>query len=288
MFRNLSPGAIGINTNQREAVRLASIGNFEGVDLFLEEAVELTKKFSISYVKGIFDSFNMKIGGCGLPVAWNNKEEKVYQEGLQKLKEYAEIAQKIGCYRFATWVPSWSDEMEYKENFSWHIKRFKPIAEILKDFGCRLGLEFLGPFTLRENHKYQFICNIEQMMELCSKIGVGNVGLLLDSFHWYTSKGTIEQIKNLRNEDIVYVHINDAPTGIPVEKQIDNKRNLPGETGVIDLVGFLTALKEIGYNGPVTPEPFSEKVNGLPYELSVTLTGGYFKKVWDKVFGSSQ
>ena len=284
MFRNLSPGTIGIKVNQREAARLAKLGNFEGVDIFIDEVYELSEKFSPSYVKAIFESFNIKIGGWGLPFAWNDRNEKTYKKGLEKLKKYAEVAEKIGSGRVITWVPSWSDEKPYKENFAWHVERFKPVAEILKSFNCRFGLEFLGPKTLRENHKYEFIHTSKQMLELCEAIGTGNAGLLFDSWHWYTSGETLDDIKKLKNKDIVYVHISDAPEGIPVEKQIDGKRCLPGETGVIDLEGFLKTLREIDYDGPVTPEPFSEKINGLPHELAVRMAGGYFTNLWEKIF----
>jgi len=58
-------------------------------------------------------------------------------------------------------------------------------------------------------------------------------------------------------------------------------RCLPGETGVINLVGFLKALRDIGYNGPVTPEPFSEKVNRMGPEEAVKVTGEALKRVWE-------
>ena len=38
---------------------------------------------------------------------------------------------------------------------------------------------------------------------------------------------------------------------------------LPMETGVIDLVGFMRPLREMGYDGPVMPEPFSQRLNDL-------------------------
>src|SRR6185369_16124190 len=93
------------------------------------------------------------------------------------------------------------------------------------------------------------------MLEMGAEIG-SNVGLLLDVWHWYTSGGTVDELKALRNEQVVYVHVSDAPVGVPVDKQIDNKRCLPGATGVIDIGGFLGALKQIGYDGPIVPEPF--------------------------------
>ena len=51
---------------------------------------------------------------------------------------------------------------------------------------------------------------------------------------------------------------------MPVDEQVDNVRALPGETGVIDIAGFLQALRTIGYDGPVVPEPFKKELNDLP------------------------
>ena len=60
------------------------------------------------------------------------------------------------------------------------------------------------------------------------------------------------------------MHVNDAPAGIHVDEQIDSVRDLPGVTGVLDIVGFLQALRDIGYDGPVTPEPFKKELKDLP------------------------
>jgi sugar phosphate isomerase/epimerase len=101
------------------------------------------------------------------------------------------------------------------------------------------------------------------MLRLGAEIGP-NVGLLVDCWHWYTSHGTIADLKSLEEKQVVYVHVNDAPRDVEVDKQIDNVRALPGETGVIDIAGFLRALKEIGYDGPVIPEPFKANLKDLP------------------------
>jgi len=44
---------------------------------------------------------------------------------------------------------------------------------------------------------------------------------------------------------------------------IDNVRDVPGATGVIDIKGFLKALDSIGYDGPVVPEPFKKDLTEL-------------------------
>ena len=68
MFKNFSPSELGIKTNLREALRLATIGRFEGVDLPVDETIELVEKYSIDYVSGMYQSFNLKIGGLRLPI----------------------------------------------------------------------------------------------------------------------------------------------------------------------------------------------------------------------------
>jgi sugar phosphate isomerase/epimerase len=121
---------------------------------------------------------------------------------------------------------------------------------------------------------------MDGMLALCAAIGTGNMGLLLDSYHWHTSHGTVQDIRKLQDSDVVFVHLNDALPGISVDELMDTVRALPGETGVIDLAGFLGALDEIGYTGPAAVEPFSERLNALPAEQALQETVAALQKVW--------
>jgi sugar phosphate isomerase/epimerase len=173
-----------------------------------------------------------------------------------------------------------SIERELEANWKVHVERFRPIAQTLEESGQRLGLEFIGPKTLRDSQKFPFIWNSKDMLRLGQEIGP-NVGLLLDCWHWYTAHGTLADLKAMKPEQVVYVHVNDAPRGVEVDKQIDNVRMLPGETGVIDIAGFLKALKEIGYDGPVTPEPFKDELKSLPDDMArVKVVGESMQKIW--------
>jgi threonine dehydrogenase-like Zn-dependent dehydrogenase len=166
-----------------------------------------------------------------------------------------------------------------KENFRFHTERLSPIARILSERGCGLGLEFLGPKTLRQGHRYSFIHTMDNMLDLCEAVGP-NCGLLLDAWHWHMSLGTLEGIRSLAASQVIYVHINDAPAGIPVEMQQDTARALPGETGVIDLPGFLDALRSIGYDGPVVPEPFVPELAALGTVQAIRRVGEALQRVW--------
>jgi sugar phosphate isomerase/epimerase len=246
---------LGIRVNNlQEGIAAARAAGYQGVEFSPAEVAGLIDQEGADRVRAMFGDAGLHPSGWGLPVDWRGGEEK-WRQGLDELPRLAAAASAIGCDRCMTWVMPCSNERPYDENRRFHIERFKPIAQVLGQHGCRIGLEFIGPKTLRDSQKYPFIYTMEDMLEMGTEIGP-NVGLLLDCWHWYTSGGTTDDIRELRPEQVVYVHVNDAPPGIPIEEQVDNQRCLPGATGVIDIRGFLMTLEQIGYDGPVTPEPF--------------------------------
>lgn len=281
MFRNLSPYAIGIRKTLEENIKLAKLGDFHGVDINIVEVSRIVEERSLGYVRKIFSEEGVRPGGWWLPFNWYG-DISVYERGLNELRRIAPLAAEIDCRRALTFIRPFSDDKPFDENFRWHVSRLKPIADILQESGCILGLEFVGTESLRVGHKYSFIYNLDGILSLCRALESENVGILLDSWHWYASGGTLEDLMKLKGRDVIYVHVNDAPANVPLSKLIDNVRCLPGETGVIDLIGFLKVLKSLGYDGPVTPEPFSEKVNKMRPEEAVKVTGEALKNVWRK------
>jgi len=279
MFKNLNLGALGLKAPFLEAIELACLGGFEGIDLNIHEMMDLLRKKSVAEINSILEKKGLRWGGWALPIRLGGDEE-AFQKSLENLPSIAEKAHSLGCSRAYTWITPFSDKLTFEENFSLHVKRIRAVAEILDEHNCVLGLEFVAPKTSRLGHKYEFIHDMKGILDLREAVGANNLGILLDSWHWYTSHGTIDQILRLKGKDVIYVHINDAPAGIPVDEQIDNIRCLPGETGVIDISGFLRALKKIGYEGPVTPEPFYKKLKEMPIRDAVLKVSEAVNKVW--------
>jgi sugar phosphate isomerase/epimerase len=281
MFKNLSPGAIGIRgLSLAESIDLAKKAGFAGIDFSIREAAQLAEEHGTEHVQDLFESAGILPGQWGLPVTWN-KDKEEWQQGLEELPALAALGRALGCTRTATWCLPGSNERPYNENWQWHTDRFRPIAQTLADHGCRLGIEFIGPKTIRDRFRYEFVYTMQGMLGLGEAIGTGNVGLLLDAWHLYTSGGSIDDLDELGNADIVTVHVNDAPEGIPVAEQVDNVRCLPMETGVIDLPGFVGKLAALGYDGPVTSEPFSARVNAIEDPLEAArLTAQHMDRMW--------
>ncbi|MFL5804546.1 MAG: sugar phosphate isomerase/epimerase family protein [Roseiflexaceae bacterium] len=262
MFKALSPRAINVHpANLQQALASAQQGHFEGLEFNPIEVADLVEIQGAAYVRKLFDDAGIRVAGWGLPIDWRSAEEN-WRKGLKDLPRLAKAAAAIGGMRTFMWIWPSSDERPYDENWRFHAERLTPIAWILAEHGCHFGLEFVGPKTMRDSARYSFIYRMDEMLALGAEMGP-NVGLLLDCWHWYTSGGTLEELRALRPGQVVYVHVNDAPAGVPVDAQVDNVRALPGETGVIDIAGFLQALQAIGYDGPVVPEPFKTELTDL-------------------------
>jgi sugar phosphate isomerase/epimerase len=280
MFKNLSPGAVGIRgLSLAEQIDLAAKTGFGGIDFSIREVADLADEQGIEHVRALFANAGVRPGQWGLPVAWNRDDQ--WEDDLAALPKLAAVGRELGCTRTATWCPSGSNDRAFDENFAWHVARFRPIAQALADEGCRLGIEFLGPQTIRDRFEHAFIYTLGGMMELAHAIGTGNVGLLLDAWHLYTSGDGLDVLDAITAQDVVTVHVNDAPEGLTLAQYVDNDRRLPMETGVIDLGGFMKKLAAMGYDGPITPEPFSARVNAIEDNLEAAqLVAEYMDKLW--------
>lgn len=278
MFKNLSAGAIGVSGSTAELAALGQKTGFGGMDLNAGEAADLLEAGRLDELGRLYEEHGLRPGGFGLPVDFRRDEEAL-EQGLAKLPRLAGAAAATGCHRCPTWIIPASDELPFAENFDLHRRRLGACAEVLAEHDIWLGLEFVGPKTSRAGRKHEFIWNMPGMLELADAIGTGNVGLLLDCWHWYTSGGTVDDILGLRAEQVVYVHVNDAPAGVPRDEQIDSVREMPGATGVIDIGGFLGALAKIGYDGPITAEPFKKGLRELPAEEACRRTSEALDKI---------
>jgi len=277
-YKNLGPGHIGVRANQQQALDYAVKYGFDGIapspgEFAKASPVEIQAWLGVMKEKGI------RYGAAGLPVQYRRDEEQ-FQKGLAGLGKQAGLLKKLGVKRMATWLTPGHNELTYKQNFELHRRRLREVAKLLKDYDIRLGLEFVGPKTSRTRYRYEFIHKQGQMMELVGAIGRGNVGLLMDSWHWYTSHGTVEELLGLSGKDIVHVHVNDAPAGIPVDEQIDSRRKLPVTTSVIDLKGFINALVKIGYDGAVECEPFDQELRDMEDGAALQKTIDSLNRLW--------
>ncbi len=267
----LTPGSIGVGVkSQRELNELASRHGFESVEPRGEELAAMSPAQLEEILADLVEK-KLAWAATGLPVDFR-KNEIVFREGLAGLPRLAAAVQKAGGTRIGTWLSPAHAELTYRKNFDQHVTRLREIAKVLGDHGLSFGLEYVGTQLLLVGQRYPFLHTLAETRELIHEIGTGNVGLVLDSWHWWTAGDTAEDLLLLENKDVVSVDLNDAPSGREKRDQLDNARELPAATGVIDVAPFVNALREIGYDGPVRPEPFNKMLNELENEEACAAT----------------
>jgi len=271
MFASLNPGHVGINVNLREGLALAERHGFGGYDAQLGQLHEEVARHGAAAVRDLFVAHGLRVGSWNLPFMPYRVTEAEWRDGLAKLPGPLASARAVGATRCGMWILPGSDEREFDANFAHHVARFQPIARLLADHGIRLGLEFVGPETSARRFKHPFLRSLAGVLELARAIGP-NCGVLIDAWHWHCAGGTREDLRVLTRDLLVHVHVDDAPAGVARSELIDNRRKLPGTTGVIDLDGFMQALADADYDGPVTAEPFDAEVSALPADQSAALT----------------
>jgi sugar phosphate isomerase/epimerase len=262
MQLHLSCGALGIKATQREAIDLAARYGFDAVDADGKFLGGLSDS-ELQDLRGYMESKKVGWAMGGLPVEFR-RDEAAFSTGMQTLAAYARGLQRAGVRMVTTWVLPMSNDRTYLVNFKLHAARLGDVARTLGDAGLRLGIEYVSPKTLWAGQRYPFVHTMAEMRELIAEMNRPNVGLVLDSWHWYHAGDGGSDIAALRPQDVVSVDLNDAPAGVPKDQMVDGKRELPASTGVIDVKTFLGALEKIGFTGPVRVEPFNDVVRHMP------------------------
>ena len=272
------PGSIGIEADQGRSIELASKHGFESVEPF---GTQLLRDGSGGYVDAL-KAAGLQWAAARLTVSLR-AEAAAFQRGLEELPAVARVLRGAGVTRVATAISSYSEELNYLDNFKLHAQRLREVGTVLEDHGLRLGLEYLGTKRLWTASRHAFVHSMAECLQLIGEARKSNIGLVIDSWHWWTARETAKDITQLTNSQVVSADLNDAPAGIERDDQFDNQRELPAATGMIDARAFLDALLQIGYDGPIRAEPFNQRLNDMDDDNACQATAAAMKKAFDLV-----
>jgi len=274
----LSVSRLGFQASFTESLDLAVRHGFEGLDPDPNYFASLGQD-GLKRLLDDLHAMNLKFGAAGLPVEFR-KDETTFSEGLEKLPATADILRRAGIRRVSTWVLPCSNELTYLQNFREHAGRLHHCAKVLGDYGQQLGLEYVAPRTLWRSERHPFVHTLNELRELVVAVGASNVGIQLDSWHWFNAEETAQDLLTLRGSDVVTVDLNDAPRGSTLDQYQDDRRELPAATGVIPVKAFLNALVQMGYDGPIQAEPFNAALRALPLDQACASAASAMKKAF--------
>ena len=227
------PGSIGIKADQGRAIDLAGKYGFESVEPFGPQLLaEGVNKYVDARKKA-----KLKWAAARLTVSLR-VDDDAYKAALAKLPAEAKALREAGVERVGTAISSSSDTLNYLDNFRQHKRRLNEVGAVLEDQGLRLGLEYLGTKHIWTSRRHAFVHSMAECRELIAETGRKNIGVVIDSWHWWTARETLDDIAQLTNDEVVAGDLNDAPKGIERDLQKDFQRELPLATGEIDAKGF--------------------------------------------------
>ena len=144
------------------------------------------------------------------PSTWNCDDE-TFDQQLAEVDESLELFKELGCSRCEKLISPASSSLPYHENFERHRQRIGTIAETLAKGEMQLGLGLQAAASHREGAEFQFIHNADDLLTLINTTGADNVGLALDTWNWQVGGGAVDQLRELKGDQIVSVKLSDIP-----------------------------------------------------------------------------
>ncbi len=255
MFKSLIPDLLKIQSTPMQTIAFAQKHGFEGVEFRFRHGDLQVTEDTVQQIKQAMKDAGVRAGNCSLLTGKSNDSDEDWNANMQTLDERCAIAAELGFSRCMWVLMPFHETLDYQQCWDMHVTRLQQAGDVMSKHGIRLGLEYISPLTRRKDFDMQFIHDLAGTLKLLDQVDRKNIGIMLDSMHWHCASETVSDLTALTNDQVVAVHVNDAIADRPIDEQSAFERDLPGETGVIDLDGFHDALRQIGYDGPVTCEP---------------------------------
>jgi 2-keto-myo-inositol isomerase len=230
-----------------EDIRAASAAGFEYLEIWASKLRKFLKAAQASELKALFDEHNVKPYSINSIERITFRDDNAHAQLLKECEELCRIAASLDC-PYVVVVPSplpaGKNQTDVVEESTRVLTELGRLAE---QHGVALAFEFLG----QANCSVQ---RLDQAAEIVERVALPNVGLVLDSFHFYAGGSSINSIDALDPRKLFIFHINDAED-LPREELEDCHRLLPG-LGILPLREIIEALRRIGYDRAVSIEIF--------------------------------
>lgn len=241
-------GATTMKADLATDLQAAKAAGFDYLEIWASKLRAFLKQRSTDELKDLFAESGLS------PLSINSiehitfRDAQVYESIKRQCEELSSIAGRIGCPCIVV-VPGRLPQggVSRAEIISESIEVLTELCDIAAAHGVSLGFEFLG----------QRDCSVPKLnlaAAIVRETNRENLGLVIDSFHFYAGNSTFESLETLNPELIQIFHINDAED-LPREQLEDRHRLLPG-LGILPLREMLSAFRSIGYDKVASVEIF--------------------------------
>jgi len=241
-------GATTMKADLATDIRVAHTAGFDFVEIWAAKLRTFLQTKSAADLRKLFDENALE------PLSINSIEHVTFRTPAEfevikaECEELSALAGELQC-PYIVVVPGRLPEQapSLEEIIDESVRVLTELSDIAGRHGIGLGFEFLG----------QTDCSVQTLEladEIVRRVDRPNVGLVIDSFHFYAGGSTFDMIESIAPESLFIFHINDAEN-LPREQLRDSHRLLPG-LGILPLAEMFQAFKRIGYDRVASVEIF--------------------------------
>jgi len=223
-------------------IQAASKAGFKGVELWTDKLKDFLLKKNKGHLKSLLDDFNLSTPSLCPFGGFIFCTEDEFNKRVKDLEYFLDVANYIGVEYIIVCAEGLGNR-SFEEAKRIYVSRLRKLSSITSEYDVRIALEWFH--------------ELQPAIEIIKAVDDENVGLVIDTFHWYRGDGRLDSLIEVPSDKLFFVHINDCE-GLPREKLTDKNRLFCGR-GVIPLTDILRIFKEKGYGGYLSVEIFREE-----------------------------
>ncbi len=253
-------GATTMRADLITDIKAAGAAGYDLLEIWSAKLYRFLEEHSAADLKQLLAEYHLRPWSINSIEHITFRNDDDYTKIKAECETLARVAGEIGC-PYIVVVPGKlpADASREKTNEE-SVRVLNELADIAKPYGVSLAFEFLG----------QTDCSVQTLDHCAEIVGLvdrAEVGLVLDTFHFYAGGSTFEAIDNLSPEKLFIFHINDAED-LPKEQLTDAHRLYPG-MGILPIKEIKAHFDKIGYDRMVSIEIFRpEYWDHDPYEVA--------------------
>jgi len=229
-----------------EDIRSAAAAGFEAVELWHRKLPDYLKDHTVIDLRQSLRAHGIKVATiCPLFVQFGEEAEPA----RQAIAEAAKVAAELECPTLLVCVRQPPTELSPAEGLDLAARETALAADAAAPFGVSLAIEPLG--------RHPLVPGPNEALAIVRKAERPNLGIMLDTFHYYKSAVPLADIAAIPIDRALVVHVNDSEDR-PREELRDAHRLYP-TLGVIPAAEMLRPLIRGGYQGALSVEVFREE-----------------------------
>lgn len=242
-------GQVTLHANILSDVRIAKEAGYSALEVHTDKLFRfLNAGRTAEELRAALDEQGIKAAAIDIIGGIEAPDRESRRKVLAEAEQLCAVAQTIGAPTVQVNAFSALDGFDIDKNIELTAVNLKEIADIGKAFGIRFQIEGAA---------WTPIHTLEDCLRLIESTGRDNVGLVIDLWHFWASRGAVpEDIAGLDVSLIYGVHVSDGYRPGVGEAWVDEtelRGVLPGD-GEIPVQEWMDAVKSTGFDGFVSGE----------------------------------